>query len=1073
MATPQKPVFFDGRQLRRASSTNPIDTDVLETDVVVTDGSRGFTGPVTGVDPVSDAGLTPRLYVNHMIADGFWAYPVESIRNVPPVGPLNEQRWIVGATPTGVWAGHANSIAAYRNAAWVFIPAVTGVFVFNKAMMAYIHYTGSTWSTIGGLGTVTSVGLVLPSSEFNITFSPVTGFGDLTAEWKTQAPGTVFAGPLGATPGVPGFRALDPADIPALGWDHITTGLPTTLAGYGITDGALNGDIKASGLTMAASRLLGRVTAAVGAVEEISVGAGLALAGGILVCTVTGSSLNATQVGYGSSLNELTGSPNLVYDDDIGTGGLSINNATATTDALTGALLVAGGVSLGADLRVAGDLILSEKAANLVFASPNGIAGIPGFRGLVVADVSGAAVDTSVVHLAGTETITGIKTFTAAITSVGDPLQDGIRIQGRAGGTLAYMATLTPGVLTGSHTYTLPDKTGTIAMTSDVVVPSLPATQVGFGDSDNLLTGSANFTYVSNLSTGGLTIANTTDATSTTTGALKVAGGIGVAKSVVAGGALLGSPITFIGSTSFSAGVYATSGTGNSKFALYGYSIITGSSAQNAGIYGFATATGGTPVRQIGLIGKSDAFAGVTSAIIGVYGGGDYTSSPNATYSALTNKSAIGIMGVRTTSAVPNGYVTNIGIYGEASGATNNYAGYFVGAVNTVGTITAINASTQDALCLQGRAGGTSSFVGTLIPTALGASRTYTLPDKDGTVAMTSDIVSPSLTATYVGFGSSGGLLTGSAKVTWDDTNVSLKINGTGGTLPTAPTGGAGLQVGVGSGNAAVTRILADVFMGTGGGFASYSSRAARGTVGSPSALQSGDEIAHLSAWGYGATGYSAASRGFVSIFTAENWTDAAQGTHIALWTTTPGTLTTTEKIRIWGDGGLQLGGAFSTSPGPGALSVTSTTASTSTTTGGLVVAGGVGVQGALYVGSDVSVGGTLIIKNVNEAVNAIGNTGAGTVTVNCLTANRVTLTVTGISTLAFSNVPAAGTAKTMVLHITNGGAFALSFPTGTRWAGGIAPALMASGLDIIGLTTIDGGTTWDGVPMSLNSKVP
>jgi hypothetical protein len=270
-----------------------------------------------------------------------------------------------------------------------------------------------------------------------------------------------------------------------------------------------------------------------------------------------------------------------------------------------------------------------------------------------------------------------------------------------------------------------------------------------------------------------------------------------------------------------------------------------------------------------------------------------------------------------------------------------------------------------------------------------------------------------------------------------------------------------------------VTRILADVFMGTGGGFAVFAGRAARGTVGSPSALQIGDEITNLSAWGYGSTGYSAAARGYVSIFAAENWTDTAQGTHIGLWTTTPSGIVTTEKVRVWGDGGIQIGGAFSESPGAGALSVTSTTVSTSSTTGGLVVAGGLGVGGSVYAGSDVSVGGTLIIKNVNEAVNTIGNTGAGTITVNCLTANRVTMTVTGSVTLAFTNVPSAGTAKTMVLHITNGAAFTFAFPANTRWSGGIAPVLRSSGLDIIGLTTIDGGATWDGIPMSLDSKVP
>lgn len=53
-------------------------------------------------------------------------------------------------------------------------------------------------------------------------------------------------------------------------------------AGRSAISAAASGDITASGLTQATSRLLGRTTAATGAVEEISVGAGLALSAGSL-----------------------------------------------------------------------------------------------------------------------------------------------------------------------------------------------------------------------------------------------------------------------------------------------------------------------------------------------------------------------------------------------------------------------------------------------------------------------------------------------------------------------------------------------------------------------------------------------------------------------------------------------------------------------------------------------------------------------------------------------------------------------------------------------------------------------
>lgn len=70
-----------------------------------------------------------------------------------------------------------------------------------------------TWN----VGTVTSVGLTLPSGEFTVAGSPVTGSGTLSATWADQVAGTIFAGPAGAgPPATPSFRSLVAGDIPAL-----------------------------------------------------------------------------------------------------------------------------------------------------------------------------------------------------------------------------------------------------------------------------------------------------------------------------------------------------------------------------------------------------------------------------------------------------------------------------------------------------------------------------------------------------------------------------------------------------------------------------------------------------------------------------------------------------------------------------------------------------------------------------------------------------------------------------------------------------------------------------------------
>lgn len=89
---------------------------------------------------------------------------------------------------------------------------------------------------IGSGGTVNSVDLTMPS-EFAVSGNPVTSSGTLAVTKANQTANTVYSGPSAGGPTAPTFRALASADIPNLDWTKITTGKPTTLAGYGITDG--------------------------------------------------------------------------------------------------------------------------------------------------------------------------------------------------------------------------------------------------------------------------------------------------------------------------------------------------------------------------------------------------------------------------------------------------------------------------------------------------------------------------------------------------------------------------------------------------------------------------------------------------------------------------------------------------------------------------------------------------------------------------------------------------------------------------------------------------------------------
>lgn len=148
--------------------------------------------------------------------------------------------------------------------------------------------------------------------------------------------------------------------------------------------------------------------------------------------------------------------------------------------------------------------------------------------------------------------------------------------------------------------------------------------------------------------------------------------------------------------------------------------------------------------------------------------------------------------------------------------------------------------------------------------------------------------------------------------------NGTLSVNNSGGAQQAVPTG---TVVQVTGASAAVSREMIDSF-GT-SVHSAFAGRSARGTATAPTALQLNDEITHISAWGRGATAYSSVYRAAVRMFAAEAWTDAAQGTRIGFDTTAPGGVVTTEKVRIFGDGGVQIGGTFTASLGAGALRAT------------------------------------------------------------------------------------------------------------------------------------------------------
>jgi hypothetical protein len=109
-------------------------------------------------------------------------------------------------------------------------------------------------------------------------------------------------------------------------------------------------------------------------------------------------------------------------------------------------------------------------------------------------------------------------------------------------------------------------------------------------------------------------------------------------------------------------------------------------------------------------------------------------------------------------------------------------------------------------------------------------------------------------------------------------------------------------------------------------------------------------------------------------------------------------------------------------------------------------------------------------IKDYAETVNALGDVGGGTDAIDISAGNVVTATVsTATQTFTFTNPSATGKACSFTLLLTNGGSQTVNWPSSVDWAGGDAPSLTSSGVDVLTFTTVDAGTIWYGFAAGLD----
>lgn len=116
------------------------------------DGNLTFTsGTVKGIPlPSINTDAANKEYVDSVIQGLDWQESVISKSiSTPPISPSIGDRYVIGSSPTGAWAGQTNNIALWNGSTWTIIVVDEGTAVWVEDENVLYTYNGSTWVKIG------------------------------------------------------------------------------------------------------------------------------------------------------------------------------------------------------------------------------------------------------------------------------------------------------------------------------------------------------------------------------------------------------------------------------------------------------------------------------------------------------------------------------------------------------------------------------------------------------------------------------------------------------------------------------------------------------------------------------------------------------------------------------------------------------------------------------------------------------------------------------------------------------------------------------------------------------------
>jgi hypothetical protein len=78
----------------------------------------------------------------------------------PPASPAEGDRYLVAASPTGAWAGHAGELAFWSGGAWRFMAARAGWRLWSVAESKFLVYDGTLWRDLQALSELQNMALL-------------------------------------------------------------------------------------------------------------------------------------------------------------------------------------------------------------------------------------------------------------------------------------------------------------------------------------------------------------------------------------------------------------------------------------------------------------------------------------------------------------------------------------------------------------------------------------------------------------------------------------------------------------------------------------------------------------------------------------------------------------------------------------------------------------------------------------------------------------------------------------------------------------------------------------------------